>query len=82
MVYRIAHQVSGPLAPVRSGEDPASRTSVLQKTRMAPCRASIPLPFPTAHAGSCLVDRRAMPSADAKQVQERWSREDGTRKLC
>jgi hypothetical protein len=33
----------------------------LEKTRMAPCRASFPLPFPTPRAGSCLVDRGAVP---------------------
>ena len=41
-------------------------TSLPEKTRMAPCRASVPLPFPTTHAGSCLVGRPAMPSAGGK----------------
>jgi hypothetical protein len=31
-----------------------------RKTRMAPCRISIPLPFPTSHTGSCFVVRPAM----------------------
>lgn len=33
----------------------------LEEILMAPRRASVPLPFPTVHAGSWLVGRRAMP---------------------
>jgi hypothetical protein len=82
MVRGIAHQGSGPLVPTRSGDDPANRISVPEKTRMAPCRTSIPLPFPTPHAGSCLVDRPAMPSADLNQASTLGAEDDGTRKLC
>jgi hypothetical protein len=81
MVLGIAHQVSGRL--LQCAPEMIRRTaSVPQKIRMAPCRTSIPLPFPTDHAGSCLVDQHAMPSADVNQVQSRRTEDDGTRKLC
>jgi hypothetical protein len=43
-------------ASVRCGH-PGAICTLSQKTRMASCRISIPLPFPTARAGSCLVGR-------------------------
>jgi len=46
-----------------------------QKTAMALCRASIISPFPNVHAGSCLVDRDAIPS-DGSRPGNRESRGD------
>jgi hypothetical protein len=43
-----------------------------KKRGCAPCRTSIPRPFPTSHATSCRVDRRAMhpaPSIKASTVK-------------
>jgi hypothetical protein len=60
MILQIAHQ------GVRSTCSPAApaiihrSASLSQKTRMAPCRNSIRLPFPTP-LGIVPVDRRAMP---------------------
>jgi hypothetical protein len=69
MVLQIAHQVSEWPVPVRS-EDPIPSS---KKFSMGPCRASIPLPFPPAHAGSCLVGRDAMPSADGNaRERDAW----------
>src|SRR5687767_12233552 len=68
MVLGIAHQGCGRLcssALPKGFREPHVAPS--QKIRMAPCRASIPLPFPMPHAGSCLVDRRAMPPLTTDQ---------------
>jgi hypothetical protein len=60
MVPEIAHQGCVPLGLMRCGDLPPIRI-LFKKIHMAPCRTSIRLPFPTSYAGSCLVDRRAMP---------------------
>jgi hypothetical protein len=49
------------LIPMRFGGDLAIRT-LPKKTRMAPCRISIPRPFLTARTGSRLVDESAFRS--------------------
>jgi hypothetical protein len=51
---------SGPPALTHHG-NPLPILILPKKILMAPCRTSIPLLFPKLHAGSCLVDRRAMP---------------------
>jgi hypothetical protein len=49
---------------------------LLEKIRMAPCRASVSLPFPKAHAGSCFVGRRAVPSAGETDEQRNGAARD------
>jgi hypothetical protein len=52
----------GPIDEIHRAPEMIRRpASSPKKILMAPCRASTPLPFPTAHAGSCLVGRSAMP---------------------
>jgi hypothetical protein len=53
-----------------------------QKTRMALYRIPPFIPFPTDHAGSCLVDHRAMPPLTTTPSSDSESRGNGTRKLC
>ena len=63
MALKIAHQgvrIACSGAHRRQGSAPHPP----QKISMAPCRASISLPFPKPHIGSCLVGRHAMPSAN------------------
>jgi hypothetical protein len=69
-IRKIAHQVSVRLDARRSGEpEPRAIRCPLKKFLMAPCRTSVPLPLPTAHAGSCRAGRGAMPSAE---IGARW----------
>ena len=49
--------------------------------RMALYRGLPFLPFATSHAGSCLVDRRALPSARIDPAPHRGSSGDGTSNL-
>jgi hypothetical protein len=60
MDLEIAHQV---VWTTRSRAPPkliGRSASSLKKRGWASCRISIPRPFPTSRAGSCLVGRRAM----------------------
>jgi hypothetical protein len=62
-VCEIAHQVFAGAGSCAVPTDMTAGDGLPEKMRMAPCRASVPLPFPTVRAGSWLVGRRAMPSA-------------------
>ena len=64
-------------APAGHGDE---RMALLEKMRMAPCRASVPRPFPTIHAGSRLAGRRAVPSAGwNRRAAERCSLQRNSR---
>jgi hypothetical protein len=52
-------------APRTSSTDPHPSS---KKRGCASCRTSIPRPFPTSHAGSCLVDWGAMSSARVRKT--------------
>jgi hypothetical protein len=60
MALQIAHQGAGRPVSVRRG-DPLAIRIPSQKNSHGPLPHSISFPFPKTHAGSCLVDRRAMP---------------------
>jgi hypothetical protein len=68
-VCEIAHQVIVGAGSCAAPADTTGTDGPLEKTRMAPCRASIPLPFQMVRAGSCLVDRHAVPSAGTKRMR-------------
>jgi hypothetical protein len=57
------------------------RSASLPKNADGPLPHSTSLPFPTVHAGSCLVDRRAMPPLTTTPSSDGKSRGNGTRKL-
>jgi hypothetical protein len=80
MVRKIAHQVvviacSGVLRRTSGDLHP------LRKILMAPCRIPSLYRSRQPHAGSCRVERRAMPPARANQASDRENRGNGTRKL-
>jgi len=79
MVLEIAHQVVRTARSCALPEHPTIRI-LFKKIVTVPRRNSISLAFPTARAGSCLVDRRAMPSAHMIRVCDE-SRGSGTKRL-
>jgi hypothetical protein len=64
---------------VRCGSHPAIHI-LLEKTRMALYRILPFISFPTDHAGSCLVDRRAMPPLTTTPSPDLERCGNGTRK--
>jgi hypothetical protein len=82
MVLQIAHQgdVIGTF-PCACGDHPPP-ASLFKKMRMALYRIPPFTPFPTDHAGSCLVDHRAMPPLTTTPSSDSESRGNGMRKLC
>jgi hypothetical protein len=80
-VLQITHQrdVIGTF-PCACGDHPPP-TSLFKKMRMALYRIPPFTPFRTDHAGSCLVDRRAMPPLTTNLSSDAEHRGNGTRKL-